>query len=99
MDLFQICPSFLVEQNLTRLAQVHYPVFVANGTNDLLIPTENSFELSQILPNAHLHVYPNSGHGFLFQHAELFAMHIGLFLDSVDEDLEGGGTKMRANLA
>ena len=60
------------------------PVFVANGDNDLLIPTENSFELSKILPNAHLHIYPSSGHGFLYQYAELFAKHVDLFLDGVD---------------
>lgn len=73
------------------------PVFVANGDNDLLIPTVNSFELSQILSNAHLHIYPNSGHGFLFQHAELFAKHIGMFLDSVD--VEGREKGLKANLA
>jgi len=57
------------------------PVFVANGDNDLLIPTANSVELAKILPHAHLHIYADSGHGFLFQYAELFAVHVGLFLD------------------
>ena len=61
------------------------PVFVANGDNDLLIPTENSFELARILPHAHLHIYPDSGHGFLFQYAEMFAGHVDLFLDSKAE--------------
>ena len=74
------------------------PVFVANGDNDLLIPTVNSFELSQLLPNAHLHVYPKSGHGFLFQHAELFAKHVELFLDMGDEDGKRE-TRLKANLA
>lgn len=70
-----------------RIHELTMPVFVANGDNDLLIPTPNSFELAQILPHAHLHIYPNSGHGFLYQYAELFAKHVDLFLDG-DEELE-----------
>lgn len=69
------------------------PLFVANDDNDLLIPTVNSFELSQILSNAHIHVYLNSGHVFLFQHAELFAKHIGLLIDR--GDVEGREMKMK----
>jgi pimeloyl-ACP methyl ester carboxylesterase len=69
------------------------PVFVTNGDNDLLIPTPNSFELSQLIPNAHLHIYPNSGHGFLFQYAELFAKHINLCLGGEDMEEEGATRK------
>jgi pimeloyl-ACP methyl ester carboxylesterase len=76
-----------------RIRELSMPIFVANGNNDLLIPTENSIELARILPNAHLHIYPNSGHGFLFQHAELFAKHIDLFLDGVDSGMGGGREK------
>jgi len=64
-----------------RIKEIAIPVLVANGDNDTLIPTENSFELQRILPNAQLHVYPNSGHGFLFQYGELFAKHVEVFLD------------------
>ncbi|TVY57512.1 2-hydroxy-6-oxononadienedioate/2-hydroxy-6-oxononatrienedioate hydrolase 2 [Lachnellula cervina] len=64
-----------------RIHELTMPVFVANGDNDTLIPTINSYELAQILPFAHLHIYPNSGHGFLYQYAELFAKHVDLFLD------------------
>lgn len=82
-----------------RIRELSMPVFIANGDLDLLIPTENSFELVQILPNAHLHIYPNSGHGFLYQHAELFAKHVDLFLDGVREEAEGRSeTKLKANL-
>jgi pimeloyl-ACP methyl ester carboxylesterase len=72
-----------------RFHELKMPVFVANGNNDLLIPTVNSFELAQLLPNAHLHIYPNSGHGFLYQYAELFAKHVDIFLDGDD-----AGTKI-----
>ncbi|KUJ18303.1 alpha/beta-hydrolase [Mollisia scopiformis] len=64
-----------------RIHELDMPVLIANGDNDLLIPTVNSFELAQLLPDAHLHIYPNSGHGFLYQYAELFAKHVDLFLD------------------
>lgn len=83
-----------------RIRELRMPIFVASGDNDLLIPTENSVELARILPNAHLHIYPNSGHGFLFQYGELFAKHIDLFLDGVGSVMEGGGDgKLKSNLA
>jgi len=69
------------------IRQLKIPVFVANGDNDLLIPTRNSVEIAELLPNAHLHIYPNSGHGFLYQHAALFASHIDLFLDGEDGEI------------
>lgn len=50
--------------------------------NDYLIPTQNSFTLQQILPNAQLILYPDSGHGHLFQYANLFAQQVLHFLQS-----------------
>jgi len=81
------------ENPYERIHELKMPVFVANGDNDLLIPTANSFELAQLLPNAHLHIYPNSGHGFLYQHAELFAKHIDMFLDTDDQEMRVGEEK------
>jgi pimeloyl-ACP methyl ester carboxylesterase len=76
------------------------PVLVANGDNDLLIPTENSIELFKLLPHAYLHLYPDSGHGFLYQYAELFANHVHLFLKGEDANFEEEpGRKERAGLA
>ncbi|KAF4629666.1 hypothetical protein G7Y89_g8479 [Cudoniella acicularis] len=74
-----------------RIRELALPVFVANGDNDLLILTINSVELARILPHGHLHIYPNSGHGFLYQYAELFAKHIDLFLDGEDDGMAFGG--------
>ena len=54
------------------LADVSQPVLVVNGDNDTMIPTISSFTLAQALPNARLSIYPDSGHGALFQHHELF---------------------------
>ncbi|KAG4426456.1 hypothetical protein IFR04_000338 [Cadophora malorum] len=80
-----------------RIQELKMPVFVANGDNDLLIPTPNSFELAQLLPHAHLHIYPNSGHGFLYQYADLFAKHVDIFLDG-DDSFERAD-KVRARLS
>ncbi|KAE8445505.1 hypothetical protein EG329_013395 [Mollisiaceae sp. DMI_Dod_QoI] len=71
-----------------RVRELKMPVVDANGDNDLLIPTVDSVKLAELLPNARLHIYPNSGHGFLYQYAELFAKHIDLFLDGSDEEGE-----------
>lgn len=64
-----------------RLAELKMPVLVTNGNEDLLIPTVNSWELVGLLPDSQLIIYPNSGHGFLYQYAQLFAEHVKLFLD------------------
>lgn len=77
-----------VKQAADRLQELNIPVFVANGDNDLLIPTMNSWELAGLLKSAQLHIYPNAGHGFLFQYAELFAEHVRLFLDRDDFDVD-----------
>ncbi|KPJ35992.1 alpha/beta hydrolase [Burkholderia multivorans] len=66
-----------VAQKLSRIRQ---PVLVTNGDDDRMIPTANSFALAQGLPNATLIVYPNSGHGALFQYAQTYVAHVTEFL-------------------
>jgi pimeloyl-ACP methyl ester carboxylesterase len=64
-----------------RLAEVTIPVFVAQGKADFMIPTHNSYLLQQMLPNARLKLFPDSGHGFLYQFAEEFADDVNRFLE------------------
>lgn len=67
------------------------PVLVANGDNDPLVSTYHSWILMDRIKNAQLIIYPLTGHGFLYQHAELFASHIYTFLDSpIIEESERG---------
>ncbi len=66
------------------LKKVTQPVLVTNGNNDVMIPTVNSFTLSAHLPNAQLIIYPDSGHGSLFQHAGAFTSHVSEFLNRSD---------------
>ena len=67
-----------------ELKKITQPVLVTNGNNDIMIPTVNSFTLSAHLPNAQLIIYPDSGHGSLFQHAGAFTDHVTEFLDRED---------------
>ncbi|MGI4764520.1 MAG: alpha/beta fold hydrolase [Janthinobacterium lividum] len=62
------------------LADIHHPVLVVDGSDDLIIPTINGFTLQQHLPNAQLIVYPDSSHAAFYQYPELFLAHAALFL-------------------
>lgn len=54
------------------LSNIKIPVWVVNGDNDRMVPTPNSYDLANRLPNAQLTIYPNSGHGGIFQYHEEF---------------------------
>ncbi|MER8072151.1 alpha/beta hydrolase [Streptomyces sp. NPDC094034] len=71
---------------LNRLAGITQPVLIANGDNDIMIPTPNSWLLAQYLPNARVRIYPDSGHGFLFQWPEQFASLVHSFLSGAGEE-------------
>ncbi|KAJ5202471.1 hypothetical protein N7449_004550 [Penicillium cf. viridicatum] len=68
--------------NFDRLADIKAPTLVTNGHTDIMSPTANSFVLQQNIPNAQLHIYPDAGHGHLFQVPELYAQHLELFLQN-----------------
>jgi pimeloyl-ACP methyl ester carboxylesterase len=65
---------------LQRVAAIDLPVFVANGDSDPMILPRYSYLLAGLLPNARLTVYPDSAHGFLFQHHSRFAVDVNTFL-------------------
>lgn len=54
------------------LSVIKQPVLVANGDQDRMVPTSNSRDLAQRLPNSHLVIYPDAGHGGIFQYHEQF---------------------------
>jgi pimeloyl-ACP methyl ester carboxylesterase len=62
------------------LANVDKPVLVVNGDDDTMMPTISSFHLAQLLPDAELSIYPDSGHGGIFQYHELFVAQTLEFL-------------------
>ncbi|HEY5260606.1 MAG TPA: alpha/beta hydrolase [Solirubrobacteraceae bacterium] len=65
---------------LNRLAGITQPVLAVNGENDRMVPTPNTFLLAERLPNAQLKIYPDAGHGFLFQYPAEFAAELEEFL-------------------
>jgi pimeloyl-ACP methyl ester carboxylesterase len=54
------------------LSVIRQPVLVANGDNDRMVPTKNSNDLANRLPNSELVIYPDAGHGGIFQHHTQF---------------------------
>ena len=62
------------------LGTVQHPVLVANGDDDVMVPTINSFELARRLPNARLSIFPDAGHGGIFQHHAVFVQEALAFL-------------------
>ncbi len=68
------------QQAPADLSVIHQPVLVANGDNDRMVPTSNSRDLAQRLPNADLVVYPDAGHGGIFQFHQQFVERALAFL-------------------
>ena len=69
---------------LQGVAAIELPVFVANGDSDPMILPRYSHLLAGLLPDAGVKIYPDSAHGFLFQHHEEFAADIHAFLEEAD---------------
>jgi pimeloyl-ACP methyl ester carboxylesterase len=63
------------------LKSVHHPTLVVNGSNDIVVPTVNSYILQQNLPAAELILFPDSNHGSHFQFTEQFNRYATDFLD------------------
>jgi len=59
-------------QQPSDLSTIQQPVFVANGEHDRMVPTVNSLDLAQRLPNSDLKIYPDAGHGGIFQYHHEF---------------------------
>jgi len=69
------------KQQPADLSVIHQPVLVANGESDRMVPTRNSVDLARRLPDADLVVYPDAGHGGIFQFHGQFVEHALAFLE------------------
>ncbi|WP_084582877.1 alpha/beta fold hydrolase [Sphingomonas azotifigens] len=67
---------------LQRLQSIRQPTFVANGDADAMIPPSLSHLMGGLIPQAEVKIYPDAGHGFLFQHHAEFAADVNAFLSA-----------------
>ena len=71
------------------LSVITGPTLIANGDNDRMVPSVLSQDLHKRIAGSELIIYPNSGHGGIFQYWEKFAPVAARFL-SADESAAGG---------
>jgi pimeloyl-ACP methyl ester carboxylesterase len=64
------------------LSVIRQPVLVANGESDRMVPTKNSVDLARRLPDSELTIYPDAGHGGIFQFHGQFVEKALEFLES-----------------
>jgi pimeloyl-ACP methyl ester carboxylesterase len=63
-----------------EIARISVPALVADGTADQLVPVANDHVIARLIPGARLVLYPDAGHGFLFQDWKRFASLVESFL-------------------
>ncbi len=64
--------------DLTKITQ---PTLIANGDNDRMVPSVLSEDMHRRIPGSELVIYPDSGHGGIFQFHDRFAPVAVEFLD------------------
>lgn len=67
--------------NPADMSKITQPTLVVNGDEDRMVPTENSYDLVQRIPNSKLVIYKDAGHGSIFQYHEEFIKEVIGFLD------------------
>ena len=73
------------EGSYDRLPEIMCPTLVLGGLHDRLVPEQNSILLWQRISagansNVQLHIYPDSGHGFIFEFHDHCARLVNQFL-------------------
>ena len=66
------------QDDLTFITQ---PTLIVNGDKDMQVPTENSYDMHAKIENSKLMIYPNTGHGSIFQYADEFSTELLAFLE------------------
>jgi pimeloyl-ACP methyl ester carboxylesterase len=65
------------------LSTVQRPVLVSNGDQDRMVPSSNTVDLARRLPNGRpLELYPDAGHGGIFQYHREFVPAVLEFLEA-----------------
>ena len=66
----------------SQLRKIRVPLFIATGTEDILIPASNALKLVNTIPGARLAQFPHGGHAFMAQYPRALADLINSFLTS-----------------
>lgn len=72
-------PASTDAETLRNIAQ---PTLVVHGSSDAMLPVGNAYDMFKGMPNATLILYPDAGHGALFQVPDTFVAHAQLFLEA-----------------
>ena len=64
------------------LSRITIPVLLVNGDHDRMVPTSNTYDMDRRFPNSRIVVYPDAGHGGVFQEHENFVPLLVEFLSA-----------------
>ncbi len=67
-----------------RVHEISAPTLIMTGGDDILVPTENSFILEELMPDAILDLFPGCRHCFFMEESETFNRLVIRFLKSLD---------------
>ncbi|MFC0577312.1 alpha/beta fold hydrolase [Paraburkholderia solisilvae] len=62
------------------LRSISHPTLVVGGGADAMLPANNAYTMFKAMMNAQLVLYPDSGHGAIFQYPEIFVSNALSFL-------------------
>jgi pimeloyl-ACP methyl ester carboxylesterase len=69
------------DEGEATLRAIGQPALIVHGSDDTMFPSINAYNMFKAMKNAQLILYPDSGHGALFQYHETFVVHCRTFLD------------------
>lgn len=70
------------KQQSHDLSRIQAPTLIGNGDHDRMVPTDLSYDMHQRIPNSDLVIYPDAGHGGVFQYADDFCARVTAHLDA-----------------
>jgi pimeloyl-ACP methyl ester carboxylesterase len=69
------------KQKPQELSVIKQAVLIANGDNDKMVPSSNTYDLSKRISNSELIIYKDAGHGGIFQYHDEFVKSALTFLE------------------